>query len=115
MKLIMTGLEHGKAPVELREKLSFTRQQTAEAVKAVRDFPGVSGCVLISTCNRTELYVSCAGGEEPGKLLCRAAAAVALVRKHLLDALLCHEVPPAFYKKAQSGQGMTGPRPMILL
>ena len=60
----MTGLEHGKAPVELREKLSFTRQQTAEAVKAVRDFPGVSGCVLISTCNRTELYLSCAGGEE---------------------------------------------------
>ena len=69
----MTGLEHGKAPVELREKLSFTRQQTAEAVNAVRDFPGVSGCVLISTCNRTELYLSCAGGEEPGKLLCRAA------------------------------------------
>lgn len=69
----MTGLEHGKAPVELRERLSFTRQQTAETVRTVRAFPDVSGCVLISTCNRTELYVSCAGGEEPGRLLCRAA------------------------------------------
>ena len=69
----MTGLEHGKAPVELRERLSFTRQQTAETVRDVRAFPDVSGCVLISTCNRTELYVSSAGGEEPGRLLCRAA------------------------------------------
>ena len=69
----MTGLEHGKAPVELRERLSFTRQQTAETVRDVRAFPDVSGCVLISTCNRTELYLSSAGGEEPGRLLCRAA------------------------------------------
>lgn len=61
------------APLSLREKLSFTKQQTAEMVRRVRSFPHISGCVLISTCNRTELYLSCEKEEDPGELLCRAA------------------------------------------
>ena len=61
------------APLSLREKLSFTKQQTAEMVRRVRSFPHISGCVLISTCNRTELYLSCCGEQNPGELLCRAA------------------------------------------
>lgn len=73
MNIIMSGLEHSMAPLPLREKLSFTKQQTAEMVRRIRSFPGISGCVLISTCNRTELYLSCEGEENPGELLCRAA------------------------------------------
>lgn len=69
----MSGLEHSMAPLSLREKLSFTKQQTAEMVHRVRSFPHISGCVLISTCNRTELYLSCEKEEDPGELLCRAA------------------------------------------
>lgn len=69
----MSGLEHSMAPLSLREKLSFTKQQTAEMVRRVRSFPHISGCVLISTCNRTELYLSCCGEQNPGELLCRAA------------------------------------------
>lgn len=34
---------------------------------------GVSGCVLLSTCNRTELYVSSEEEQDPGRLLCAAA------------------------------------------
>ncbi len=71
----MSGLEHSLAPIELRERLSFTRQQTAEIAGKIRSFPNITGCVLISTCNRTELYLSCAGQENPGELLCRAAGA----------------------------------------
>ena len=73
MNIIMSGLEHSMAPLSLREKLSFTKQQTAEMVRRVRSFPHISGCVLISTCNRTELYLSCEKEEDPGELLCRAA------------------------------------------
>ncbi|OUP03958.1 glutamyl-tRNA reductase [Anaerofilum sp. An201] len=73
MNIIMSGLEHSMAPLSLREKLSFTKQQTAEMVRRVRSFPHISGCVLISTCNRTELYLSCCGEQNPGELLCRAA------------------------------------------
>lgn len=75
MNIIMSGLEHNTAPLSLREKLSFTKQQTAEAVQKIRAFPHVSGCVLISTCNRTELYLSCTKDLNPGELLCQAVGA----------------------------------------
>lgn len=73
MNIIMSGLEHSLAPISLREQLSFTKLQTAEMVRTIRPFPHVAGCVLISTCNRTELYLSCTQEENPGQLLCQAA------------------------------------------
>lgn len=75
MNIIMSGLEHSLAPISLRERLSFTRQQTAEMMIKIQSFPLISGCVLVSTCNRTELYLSCAETVDPGELLCRAAGA----------------------------------------
>ena len=71
----MSGLEHSLAPISLRERLSFTKQQTAAMVRTIRSFPSISGCVLISTCNRTELYLSCSEEVNPGELLCQAAGA----------------------------------------
>lgn len=71
--IILSGLEHSLAPIDLRERLSFTKQQTIEMVRQIRSFPHVAGCVLISTCNRTELYVSCTEETDPGQLLCQAA------------------------------------------
>ena len=71
----MSGLEHSQVPISLRERLSFTKQQTGEMVRKLHSFPQVSGCVLISTCNRTELYFSCTEEVVPGELLCQAAGA----------------------------------------
>ncbi len=75
MTIVMSGLEHSLAPISLRERLSFTKQQTAAMVRTIRSFPSISGCVLISTCNRTELYLSCSEEVNPGELLCQAAGA----------------------------------------
>lgn len=75
MSIIMSGLEHSQVPISLRERLSFTKQQTGEMVRKLHSFPQVSGCVLISTCNRTELYLSCTEEVVPGELLCQAAGA----------------------------------------
>lgn len=75
MTIVMSGLEHSLAPISLRERLSFTKQQTAAMVRTIRSFPSISGCVLISTCNRTELYLSCPEEVNPGELLCQAAGA----------------------------------------
>ncbi len=74
MKIVMSGLEHELAPIALREKLSFTKAQNVKMVDILRSRPHVRGCVLISTCNRTELYLSCDGEVEPGRLLCQAAS-----------------------------------------
>ncbi len=73
MKIMMSGLEHSLAPISLRERLSFTKAQTVDMDKIIKSYPGISGCVLISTCNRTELYVTCEEETQPGRLLCQAA------------------------------------------
>ena len=75
MKLRMAGLDWHKAPIDLREALSFTRGQVLELDRRLWKDPRVEGCALLSTCNRTELYLSCASGAEPepGALLCAAA------------------------------------------
>lgn len=65
MKLIMTGLDWHKAPIDLREQLSFTRNQVLELDRRLSRRSGVEGCVLLSTRNRTELYLSCGEGPLP--------------------------------------------------
>ena len=75
MVIMMSGLDYNLAPIELREQLSFTRVQVGALVERIRrERPGVLGCVLLSTCNRTELYLSCGKGVElqPGEVLCAA-------------------------------------------
>ena len=73
MEILMTGLDYGLAPVELREQLSFTKARMGELVRSISAIKEISGCVLISTCNRTELYLSGGTGFDPGVLLCTAA------------------------------------------
>ena len=73
MQIIMASLEHSIAPIDLRERLSFTKAQNSQVVKKIRSFPGINGCVLLSTCNRTELYLSAREDAEPGKILCQVA------------------------------------------
>ena len=74
MNIRMAGLDW-HVPIQLREQLSFPRGRVVELNRLIRDNPGVEGCALLSTCNRTELYLSCAEGTEPDPagLLCAAA------------------------------------------
>lgn len=70
----MAGLDHTTAPVELRERLSFDAQQVQALNRALAALDGVSGAALLSTCNRTELYLSARRPlPHPGALLCQAA------------------------------------------
>lgn len=56
--LLVLGLNHTTAPLELRERLAFTADQTAVALSLLQQkFPGTEA-VLLSTCNRVELYCS---------------------------------------------------------
>lgn len=72
MSLTMSGLDCHRASIGLRERLAFSGQQVREVLDRLRRQPGVEGCVLLSTCNRTELYLS-GSAETPWRLLCRAA------------------------------------------
>lgn len=75
MKIVMSGLDYGLAPIALREQLSFTKGQVPGLDQAMAAAEGVDGVVLLSTCNRTEVYMTCGEEEypDPGAILCTAA------------------------------------------
>ncbi|MFM9413208.1 glutamyl-tRNA reductase [Peptococcus simiae] len=56
MSIIVIGLNHKSAPVEVRERVSLSRPQIIKYSPVVRDIPSLSGCAILSTCNRTEIY-----------------------------------------------------------
>jgi len=64
MKLIALGVNHQTAPVEIREQVSFAADGTLKAAfNALKSDKLVSECVILSTCNRTELYCTLKNGE----------------------------------------------------
>ncbi|MCX2977350.1 glutamyl-tRNA reductase [Candidatus Marimicrobium litorale] len=56
MNLIALGINHNSAAVDLRERVAFAPEQVAEALVEVCDQAGLDEAVILSTCNRTELY-----------------------------------------------------------
>jgi len=57
MPLHVLGLNHVSASLEVREKVAFPADRQAEALADLAAQPGVAEAVLVSTCNRTEIYV----------------------------------------------------------
>ena len=56
MALHVLGVNHRTAPLEVREKLAFPSEAQGEALADLAAQPGVAEAVLVSTCNRTEVY-----------------------------------------------------------
>jgi glutamyl-tRNA reductase len=56
--LILVGLNHRTAPVEVRERLSVTDARLEETTDSLRSIAGVEGAAILSTCNRVEAIVS---------------------------------------------------------
>jgi glutamyl-tRNA reductase len=56
MALHVLGINHHSAPLEIREKLAFPPERQADALNDLAARPGVAEAVLVSTCNRTEVY-----------------------------------------------------------
>lgn len=75
MNLTMTGIDFAHAPLQQRERVSFVRGQVQALLPQIAEMPGVLGCVLLATCNRTELYVHGTDGTslDPLLLLARTA------------------------------------------
>ena len=62
MQLTAVGLNHQTAPLSIREKLAFTAASLPEAVRNLARSKAAKEAVILSTCNRTELY--CVGETE---------------------------------------------------
>ncbi|EKS1845048.1 glutamyl-tRNA reductase [Cronobacter muytjensii] len=58
MTLLALGINHKTAPVSLRERVTFSPDTLDQALESLLSQPMVQGGVVLSTCNRTELYLS---------------------------------------------------------
>lgn len=65
MSFHVIGINHRTAPVEIREKVVFAGEELPHALQELTSVPGVRESVIVSTCNRTELYCFSESGTEP--------------------------------------------------
>ena len=72
MSVWMVGIDHNQANLDIRSVFSFTKKRTEEAYERFKELPGVRGSVILSTCNRTEWWISVTGGADfsPKRELC---------------------------------------------
>jgi len=64
MALIALGLNHLTAPLDVREQVAFAPETMPDALSDLARQPGVNEALILSTCNRTELYVDIEPGAE---------------------------------------------------
>ena len=56
MPLFTIGISHHTAPIEIREKVAIARSEYSDRVSQLRALSGVEEVIILSTCNRTEIY-----------------------------------------------------------
>ena len=56
--IVLIGVNHKTAPIELRERIAISRDDLPAATLALASVPGVSECMIVSTCNRVEILAS---------------------------------------------------------
>jgi glutamyl-tRNA reductase len=59
MRLLLVGISHRTAPVDLRERVDFQTRGVDTALQALAERGSAREAVIVSTCNRAELYTAC--------------------------------------------------------
>ena len=58
MSIRMVGIDHSRAPVDVRAWFSFTKKSAAAGMERLKEKEGINGVIILSTCNRMELWAS---------------------------------------------------------
>lgn len=58
LEVFLIGVNHKKAPLDVREKLVFRKDEMSECLQNLLEIPEVTEGIILSTCNRTEIYVA---------------------------------------------------------
>ena len=74
MKLVVAGLNHRTAPVEVRERVAFRTDELSDALHRLHEQPGLREGLILSTCNRVEVTATLEDFAEPAPLLCHFLA-----------------------------------------
>ena len=62
MNIQMIGIDYNIATIDERSTFSFTKPKCIRAMQTFCAIPGIKGCIIISTCNRLEVWVSVEDG-----------------------------------------------------
>ena len=113
-ELFCVGLSHKSAPIEVREKVAVPEEEQAALLQKVAALPGVSEAMLLSTCNRVELFAAVAGPESADAVAAQLREKGGdKVRPHLLqhqgEAAVVH-----LFRVASSLDSMVVGEPQIL-
>ncbi len=95
MGLSTIGLSHKTAAVEVRERLAFGEGEIPSVVVRLREIAAIDECVLLSTCNRTELYLVTADGPPVGEAIAFLSASRGVPAETFRSALYVHRDLPA--------------------
>ncbi|MBF0401509.1 MAG: glutamyl-tRNA reductase [Magnetococcales bacterium] len=87
MKLIVVGLNHKTTPLALRERLAFASEEMTAALTQLLAQEGIQEALLLSTCNRVEIYAVC---NSPDHGVATVSQWLANSRQIELDTLLPH-------------------------
>ncbi|MCC2670395.1 MAG: glutamyl-tRNA reductase, partial [Armatimonadetes bacterium] len=96
MRVVLVGLSHKTAPVELRERLSLYGRSHREALHGIRDATHLEECAALSTCNRTEIYGLTGEEDWQEQILESLAHQAEVTPGHLQDHLYSFEGTPAY-------------------
>ncbi|HTQ54050.1 MAG TPA: glutamyl-tRNA reductase [Bryobacteraceae bacterium] len=118
MKLLVTGVSHKTAPVEIRESLAFPEAALPAALRALKCHEGVSEACILSTCNRVEVTVTTEDSVDPQPLVDEFLRESRLVRAESIRPYLYrHEGQDAIhhlFRVAASLDSMVIGEPQIL-
>ncbi len=118
LKIVLIGMNHKTAEVELRECLGFSHEEADAALQSFQDAPAIAEVVLVSTCNRVEILMATPSPEaavEAAKTY--LARSKALEVKHFEHALYILEGDDAvrhIFRVAASLDSMVVGEPQIL-
>ena len=68
MDLILFGISHKTAPIEVRERFCLSKDEILDFLPELKKLDGMLGCLALSTCNRTEIYAVCSGNFNEDKI-----------------------------------------------
>jgi len=85
MKVLVAGLNHNTADIEVREKVAFNGSKLQEGLVELKNLPYVDEVVILSTCNRMELYAGVKDTEKASESIKTFISGFHNIDRSLLD------------------------------
>jgi glutamyl-tRNA reductase len=118
MDIIVVGLNHKTAPIEIREKLAFSDKALKESLTRLRQIEGIRENLILSTCNRVEIYSVAHSAEDGINTVKEFLAAYQQIEKAYLEQYLYaydgDEAVSHIFRVASSLDSMVIGEPQIL-